>query len=206
MKSLLSFHGLTGCDTVSAFGDKGKLKPLKVMIKRQEHINEFPETGDEPGISDEQLEIMQTFICYVHRHRVNLLRYKLYSSIQEKRLWFDCLQLHFRRAAYQSHIWRKWFCLPTPTGNGWELEEYAHGTYDSISIRWNNVDPALDKVLELMSCTCLRKCLRDACLCVDNSLPCTDACVKQECQNYIFRDSDINDTEFGNLSTDDGNC
>lgn len=48
---------------MSAFGDKGKLKPLKVMIKRQEHINKFPETGDEPGISDEQLEIMQTLFA-----------------------------------------------------------------------------------------------------------------------------------------------
>ena len=34
-KSLLSFHAFTGCDTVSAFVGKGKLKPLKVMLKNQ---------------------------------------------------------------------------------------------------------------------------------------------------------------------------
>lgn len=32
-KSLLSLHAFTGCDTVSAFSGKGKLKPLKIMFK-----------------------------------------------------------------------------------------------------------------------------------------------------------------------------
>ena len=73
-----------------------------------------------------------------------------------------------------------------PIGNGWYLDEN-----DSISIKWNNVNRALDKVLQLMFCTCLGKCLRDTCLCVDNGLPCTDTCVKQKCENYVYHDSDI---------------
>lgn len=66
-----------------------------------------------PDISDEQFEILQTFICNVYKHkgeRVKLLRDKLPSSRQVKLEaksippCFDSLQLHFRKAAYQSHI------------------------------------------------------------------------------------------------------
>ena len=88
--------------------------------------------------------------------------------------------------------------IPTPIGNGWELDEY-----DSICIKWNNVKPAPDEVLQLMFCTCPRKCVRDTCPCVDNGLPCTDACVKQECENYAFHDSDNVDIESDFLSSDD---
>ena len=56
-----------------------------------------------------------------------------------------------------------------------------------------------------MFCTCPRKCVRDTCPCVDNGLPCTDACVTQECENYVFRDSDIHDIQSDNLSSDDKN-
>ena len=52
-------------------------------------------------------------------------------------------------------------------------------------MKWNNANPAPDEVPELMFCTCPRKCFRDTCPCVGNGLPCTDACVKQECENYV---------------------
>ena len=62
------------------------------------------------------------------------------------------------------------------------------------------------EVLELIFCPNLRKYVREACPCVDNGLPCTDACVKQKCENYAFRDSDIDDIELDYLSFDDENC
>ena len=207
-KSLLSFHAFTGCDTVSSFCGKGKLKPLKIMLKDENYLGEFAEIGDEPVVSDHQIDILQSFVCDVYGHKgenINLLRYKLYSSRQGKLEarsippCLDSLQLHSRRAAYQSHVWRN--CLiakpeiPTPIGNGWELDEN-----NSISIKWNNVSPAPDEVLELMFCTCPRKC--GSCPCVDNGLYCTDACVKQECENYVLNDSDT-DYESDYLSSDD---
>ena len=67
-KSLVSFYSFTGCDTVSAFCGKGKVKPLNVLLKNQKYIEEFAETGYDPDISDEQLEILQTFVCDVYGH------------------------------------------------------------------------------------------------------------------------------------------
>ena len=36
----------------------------------------------------------------------------------------------------------------------------------------------------MMFCTCMKKCVRGSCQCVDNSLQCTDACVKHDCDNF----------------------
>ena len=60
-KSLLSFHAFTGCDTVSSFCGKGKLKPLKIMLKDENYLREFAEIGDEPVVSDHQIDILQSF-------------------------------------------------------------------------------------------------------------------------------------------------
>ena len=143
-------------------------------------------------------------------NRVNLLRYKLYFPRQRKleaksiSPCFDSLKLHSRRAVYQSHIWRKSLVVnpetPTLIGNGWELDEN-----DSVCIKWNNVNPAPDEVLELMFCTYSRNCVRDTCPCVDNGPQCTDAYVKQECENDVFHDSGIDDIESDYLSSDDKN-
>ena len=51
-KPLISFHSFTGCDTVSAFCGKGKVKPLKVLLTNQKYIEEFAEIGYDPDISD----------------------------------------------------------------------------------------------------------------------------------------------------------
>ena len=71
LKSLLSFHAFTGCDTVSAFRGTRKLKPLKVMPENQKYIKQFAQIGDDPDISDEKLEILQIFICDVYGHKGN---------------------------------------------------------------------------------------------------------------------------------------
>ena len=54
---------------MSAFCGKGKLKPLKVKLKSQKYINKFFEIKDDPYILDEQLEILQIFICDVYGHK-----------------------------------------------------------------------------------------------------------------------------------------
>ena len=77
-KSLLSFHAFTGCDTAGASSGKGKLKLLKVMLKKPRYLSEFADIGSDPDISNEQLEILQTFICDLYGlkdDRVNLLIY-----------------------------------------------------------------------------------------------------------------------------------
>ena len=70
--------------------------------------------------------------------------------------------------------------IPSPVGFGWELNDD-----DSYVISWNTVNPAPDEVLDLMFCSCPKKCVADSCPCVQNNLKCTDACVKQNCENFV---------------------
>ena len=131
---------------------------------------------------------------------VNLLRYKMYSSKQGKLEarcippCLDSLMFHLRLASYQAHVWRKCLAvlpeLPSPIGNGWQLDDSG-----SISIKWTSVNPAPEEVLQLMFCTCPRKCVQGKCNCIDNGLRCTDACVKQDCENFLLSEEDL-DTDL----------
>ena len=78
LKSLISFHALTGCDTTSSFSGKGKKMSFKVMLNNQSYIEESAAFGDVPTVSDEQTEWVQAFVSDVYGHKgknINPLRY-----------------------------------------------------------------------------------------------------------------------------------
>ena len=112
----------------------------------------------------------------------------------------DSLRLHANRACYQAYIWRK--CLesspdiPSPIGLGWEENDDG-----DLVIKWNTILPAPEEILQLMYCSCSKKCVPGSCPCVDNSLACTDACANQNCENFP---SEEEEDEFdGFLSSDE---
>ena len=73
---------------------------------------------------------------------------------------------------------------PLPDGYGWNQD--GDGV---ISIKRNIVPPASDEILELMFCTCSRKCTVGSSPCIDNSLMCTDACTKKDCDNEVVEEA-----------------
>ena len=195
-KSLVALHAFSGCDTVSAFSGKGKVKPLKLLMKNNNYIDTFAQIGTVPTLSDVHLKELEKFVCDLYGRKdgdTNTVRYKIYSSRQGKLEaksippCHDSLKFHAYRATYQAFIWRN--CLvakpdvPSPVGFGWELDEEQN-----LSIKWNSLKPAPDEILELMYCSCSRRC-GEFCPCVQNGLPCTDACVKQDCENFVDLES-----------------
>ena len=54
LKSLISLHALTGCDTTSSFSGKEKKMSFKVMMNNQSYIEESAAFGDVPTVSEEQ--------------------------------------------------------------------------------------------------------------------------------------------------------
>lgn len=44
-KALPGFHAFTGCDTVSAFAGRGKVKPLKLLQKNEHLCETFQKVG-----------------------------------------------------------------------------------------------------------------------------------------------------------------
>ena len=53
LKSVISLHALRGCDTISSFSGKEKIKSFKIMLKNQSYIEEFAAFGDGRTVSDE---------------------------------------------------------------------------------------------------------------------------------------------------------
>ena len=83
MISLIGLHSFTGCDTVSSFNSRGKVKPLKLMVKHVEYMEAFAELGTSYRVSESLLEVLEKFICHVYGSKVNdidQLRYKLYCQ------------------------------------------------------------------------------------------------------------------------------
>ena len=68
---------------MSAFCGKGKIKPLKILLKNHKYIMTFSVIGLTTGLTKEQLDVLQEFACDIYGHKdtsTNNLRFKLYYS------------------------------------------------------------------------------------------------------------------------------
>ena len=45
LSAFVGFHSFTGCDTVSAFAGRGKIKPLMLMMKSKDYVEMFASFG-----------------------------------------------------------------------------------------------------------------------------------------------------------------
>ena len=82
---------------------------------------------------------------------------------------------------YQAAVWRQSLqrCpdIPSPVGSGWCTED------GKLVIDWRGGQPALQAVLEVLSCQCSRSCKLPSCSCIVNGLKFTDICHLQDCTN-----------------------
>ena len=136
-------------------------------------------------------------------------QYKLYF-VRQRRLEARCLppcsdslSQHANRAYYQAYIWRK--CseshpnIPSPIGLGCDWNND-----DDLIKKWNTILAAPDEVLQLRYCSCPKKCLKGSCPCIGNSLPYTDVCANQNCENFPSEDNDKWDELFSSDKEDGG--
>ena len=156
MKSLIGYHCFTGCDTVSSFASRGKIKPLNLMIKNQEYIECFSEIGVQSDVSSDLMDGIERFVSHMYGGRgceANELRYQLYCKSRGR---IGCenlppcrnvLLLHTRRANYQAHIWRDSLVQIQeqldPTDYGWMTDDSG-----CLDIEWMTCKPAPDEVFK----------------------------------------------------------
>ena len=187
--ALVAYHAFTGCDAVSAFCGRGKIKPLKTLLNNDEFIATFQMLGSHWQLSEYLLSRIEMFTCHMYgkfSSDVNETRYKMYCAsngpIDSECLppCHNALQLHTQRANYISKIWKMSLEanleVPSPVEHGWIYEG------ENLAIKWVSVRAAPDEILELMACTCPKKCITGKCCCIDNCLKCTDLC-KIKCDN-----------------------
>lgn len=197
-EALVGVHAWTGCDSVSSFAGKGKVKAFNMIRNNVQFRDTFVLLGQQWSVSDELFDAIQRFTCSMYCRNtkakgVNELRYDMFCAkngdVSSGQLppCEDALLQHTKRANYQAAIWRRslqnMLDLPDPyKGHGWHLSD------GSIAIQWLTVAPAPDVVLSLMACKCPRVCVGDSCICIMNGLPCTPACKLQNCTNMTDED------------------
>lgn len=154
MQSLVGFHSFTGCDTISAFAGRGKVKPLKLMLNDSSYVHAFSQLENQTQIVD--LLKIKSFVCHMYGYKgdfsVDELRYKLYCKNAGKIACdqlppcTDALELHLMKANYQARIWKEsllqFHSNLDPLENGWTLDEDG-----GFSIKWMRCNPAPDEVL-----------------------------------------------------------
>ncbi|XP_078353848.1 uncharacterized protein LOC144638526 [Oculina patagonica] len=191
--ALPGMHAFTGCDTVSAFGGKGKISALKLVQKNRKYQDAFSQLGKDWSMSSTLFSVLQEFTCKLYANRcpsntVNDLRYQLFRAkkgeIESGQLppCQDCLFMHSLRANYQAGVWRRALetCprIPNPIGHGWCNED------GNLAICWMTGSPAPDVVIEFLSCKCTSVCKLPNCQCLANGLKCTTTCRLQDCNNW----------------------
>lgn len=195
-KALPGLHALTGCDTVSAFAGKGKLKAFKILEQSNDFLQYFISLGSTSQVAVDTKNGVEAFVCRLYLSRqqltsVNELRYSLFTA---KKGFIDSCNLppcqnalykHIIRANYQSFIWKMSLNnqsdLPKPENHGW-IKKNDNGKI-SLDLDWMDCSPAPDSVLEFMPCACLKACIPTSCSYIKNNLQCTDMCRLKNCTN-----------------------
>ena len=213
--SLCSFY-IVGCDSVSAFFGKGKLKPFKLLSGSPEFVDLFKNIGREFTCGDELLPKCESFVCQlynqsdvseVNKARSNLFNLGLFNE-ESMPCTQDVLSKHLDRSNYQAAIWRKALTPtihpPDITNHGWIIQD------GFVSINWMALPPAPDGILENVNCGCKTGCSSNRCSCFKENLTCTPLCRCQQCTNsktgetQTDEDSEdeLDDTETQDVSSD----
>ena len=118
-EKLLSFHALTGCDTVSSFSGYGKKKCWKIFQKQPDSVSCIGCNGE--------LDLIEQFVCRLYgvptQTDVNQARLHLFVKGRKELDMLpptrDALDLHCKRANYQACIWlqedQEQIIVPPPT-------------------------------------------------------------------------------------------
>ena len=159
--ALIGLHAITGCDSVSGFYGKGKLKAAKLLFKEVEYQQALGSLGMQYEVSEQLHEKLKNFVCHLYGQQtsdnVNEARFNLFRVGKHSEELLpptnDSLEKHVLRANYQAAVWRRsWDLaqdLPGPVGNGWKLSE--DGT---LEIHWGDLPCAPDSVLKTVQCAC----------------------------------------------------
>ena len=211
-KALVGMHAYTGCDSVSAFSGKGKVKAFKLAMSDRDLQSMFTDLGTNWEVSDALMKKLEKFTCQLYATKyggdINQLRYHMLcvkkGDIESHQLppCKDTLQMHIKRANYQVAIWRRSLeqepDIPGPEGHGWKIK--SHDGKNALVVDWMNGEPAPQALLDFLACTCKKQCKLPQCDCMNNGLKCTDMCTLVECSNWgsgneSDEDEDSNDSE-----------
>ena len=108
LSALVGFHSFTGCDTVTTFGGRGKIKPLMLMMKSRDYVEMFASFGSEIEMDDSLINWLNRFLyhmyCWKGKDSLNNIRYRMYCQSGAK---IACEKLPLCEDVLQFHILRE---------------------------------------------------------------------------------------------------
>lgn len=177
------FHALTGCDTVSSFGGRGKKtawstwKSFPAVTKAFEDLLLI-----EGEISKSTMSLLERFVVLLYDRtsdvmEVNEARKQLFTqksrSLENLPPTQAALKQHIKRASYQSNCWKQCLTthyeLPSPADWGWRKD------ITGWQPLWTTLPQASETCYELIHCGCKKGCT-GLCKCLKASLKCTALC------------------------------
>ena len=184
-KSLLFFHALSGCDTVSAFRNKGKKSFYQTWEVMQEITNTFVKLSNYPvDFNDTDEDMLEKFISLLYDRSsqsfsVDNTRKKLFS---QKNTAFDnlpptkaALRYHIKRAVYQASIIWGQSLINIPSYHSPEQWGWKKNQDGAFEIVWTHLSAIAQSCSELCKCGCKKQC-SGRCSCRQSNLPCTSRC------------------------------
>ena len=79
-QALIGLHCFTGCDSVSAFKEKGKTKPVKLVKDHTEFRELFQSIGQEWDLQQIDLQLIEKFVGKASMDSVNAARYESFQT------------------------------------------------------------------------------------------------------------------------------
>ena len=171
-----------------SFAGIGKVKPLKLLHKKEEFPDLLQNIGEEWSVSKEFCIQLESFVSALYGAKkgmkdINLSRYTVFcakkgeAESHQLPLCRDCLHKHCQHANYHVAVWKNSLLnneIPSPVSKGWVLESNERCQW--LEIEWMSGLPTPRAVIELMPCTCKRLCESNTCDCILNGLKCSDLC------------------------------
>jgi hypothetical protein len=180
-ETLIPFHAITGCDTVSYFAGHSKKTAWKIFTT-DNHLLKDLGKGE---LTHNTMRDAEKFVCKLYSvpevSSCDNARVKLFfkcKSAEALPPTTDALQFHVQRAHYQSMVWKQATnprpVLPSPATMGWKMED------GKLSPKLVSLAPIPESCKDIVSCGCKRGCKSQSCTCKKGKLTCSGAC---ECAN-----------------------
>ncbi|KAG1713911.1 Lactosylceramide 1,3-N-acetyl-beta-D-glucosaminyltransferase [Nymphon striatum] len=176
-ETILPFHAITGCDTVSYLFGHSKKAAWEVFLTDNTLLSCLGIGELTPRV----LKDAETFICKVYSvHRItscDKARVTLFCKCKSQESLpptSDAVTYHIQRAHYQSMIWRQATSqqphLPSATTLGWEL------TDEKLRPKLMSLPPIPVACKDIIRCGCKTGSSSGRCSCRAGKLKCTGAC------------------------------
>ena len=178
IETILPFHAITGCDTVSFFAGHSK----KTAWKAFAHHQKLLESLGDGNLDDTTVKSVEKFISRVYNaanaEGCNEARAALFSRCRSPEALpptSDAARWHIARAHFQAMVWRQAHetnpTLPLPETMGWTKSDDG-----KLVPKLMTLAPVPESCTEMITCGCKSGCSTNRCSCRNVRLPCTGAC------------------------------